>query len=163
MESKPFRLSRRSVLVAIGLTPAVLFSLKANAADLHQIEAWAVDPTHRVHPDVQAKFIKACEHLWNAAVYAMGGAGQMDNQSAVLDMALEKSGPKILEKLTRYSPLGYDDATMGCAGICGYFCAEKAGTKKVTAEIFEAAWDQTYEKVHTIATRAGRQDFGLAC
>jgi hypothetical protein len=181
-ETKPLRWSRRSVLVAVGLTPAVLFSLKVSATDHEQIDAWAKDPDNHVHPDDQAKFVLACGHLWNAVVHAMGGPQMMDDQAAVLRAALDKSAKKIRDKLIRFPANGYDDKTMSCAAICGYLCAQEAGQKKVTSDMFNCAWRETHDYMESVVARAdtgastaggtstgvggtagGTRDFGLAC
>jgi hypothetical protein len=162
MNSKPVRLSRRTILVAIGLTPAILVSLKASANDYDQIVAWAKDPKNHVPDDpiVRAKFVIACGHLWNACVFAMGGPEMMPEPSAVLAEALNKSAIPIRNQLDKFPADGYDERTMGCGGICGYFCAQEAQQKAaVTPEVFDKAWQRAYDYFHP----NGRAGSGLAC
>ena len=161
MRSIPVRLSRRAILVAVGLTPAILASMKASAGDTGDIVTWA--QSHGVAPDDLGKFVLACSHLWNACVFAMGGAQKLSpSSSLVLATALGKSGGFVKDKLGKFPPDGYDEGTMGCGGVCGYFCSQGAIEGKVTPEVFAKAWDQAYAYFHPSTSNPTKRS-GLAC
>jgi len=160
MVSRPLGMSRRAMLVAVGLTPAVLFSLEASATAGSVITAWTNGSTNgvaNVPPADRAKFEKCAERLWSATRYAMGVP--LDTEDTVVLQALKLSSKALVTNLLSFTPEGFHQNTLGCAGMCGYLSTQQAhmAAGKITPHIYKAAFWQVQAYIKSVGSG------GLAC
>jgi len=168
------------MLVAAGLTPAVLLSLKANATRIPanvNLDAHMDDFINR-RPELgetggkawsanQIKTFKlAGGALWSVARYAMGADNAVfvpfePDEEQIAITAIELSGPALSEKFGKFDERGYDPDTMGCAGMLGYLSRHGAliGGGKITPLVYTAAFWQVKAYIDRATKGAG----GLAC
>lgn len=162
-KSRP--MSRRAILAAAGVTPAVLMALSVSPEVKAQI-AEATDSTDLANDD-GTKLAAIMGSLWATLSY---GAAFKDAQlgPGVLDVALEKSFQHLLDNLANFPDDGKDVTTLICAFVCGVHAGEKAGAgNKVTADQFKEAWDETKVTMAALLSRARgsgtAEGSGLAC
>jgi hypothetical protein len=147
------------MLIAVGLTPAVLFSLEASADATAKIAAWAA--ANVPDPAKRTTFIKAAGHLWKATKYAMGSTPLL-TEDTIVDQALLLSAQNIVTNLDTFID-GFHQNTMGCAGMCGYLCVQQAHMAggKITPLIYRAAFFQVQAYIASVTSADGPG--GLAC
>jgi hypothetical protein len=158
-------MSRRAILAAAGVTPAVLMGLSVSPDVQAQIKSIASASGLANNDGIKLGAIMTS--LWASLTY---GAAFKDAKlgAGILNAALGKSFQHIMDNLADFPPDGKDPTTMSCALICGIKAGEKAGAgNSITAQQFEEAWEETQTAMSLVLARARgngtSEGHGLAC
>ena len=173
MATEPKRMSRRAILAAAGVTPAVLFAAEVSAADARRIESQA---TRSASAGVNvAKYAKVWVHLYGAFALGVSKVTGVGIGGEVLDRAFALSGQKIQQNLAGFSTDGHETQTLVCAFLCGVFAASLTHSsptpKVIDVATFETAWSAMAGTMSVLFQRVAAQGEqtgeikiqGLAC
>jgi len=159
MAEKQHRMSRRAILAAAGMTPAMLLAIGVSEEMTAQVALAATATPSGT--DVE-KYGKVCERLWSAFVK---GAGTTPIGPNVFNVAVNTASAKIVTNLAKFPDDGEDINTMFCSLRAGVKAAAKAGGGTISDQNFSDAYKEVHDEQGSLAAKLGmgQGDFGLAC
>jgi hypothetical protein len=153
LSDRPRSPSRRALLRALSAAPLLLAAGAPRSAEA-QTEIDDLLKTTKLLGEEAARFRRVVDRLWDVFRAAVGDDSRI--AAGVFRKGWDLSSGHVEGNIAQFPASGRHPATDQCAFACGQLALQYAGNDPITPAIFERAWRQISDDMHSKLARVQR-------